>query len=213
MTDSKTIGPKTIAIVDYGAGNLNSVKKAFDHLGVDVVVATQPEAIGAAGQNYSSRSRPFLRAERPRQHGPARSRAARRQSRKAAPRNLSRNAVAVRRQRRSSRFRGSRNSSRPLPAFPALGQITARRMELSRCSEWYAPVARSCARFFRLLHPLFSGSGRRRNLSHNRLRTAVLRSRRTRKHFRSSIPPREILRRWASHSQELLRVQLMRSNC
>lgn len=50
MTDSKTSGPKTIAIVDYGAGNLNSVKKAFDHLGVDVVVTTQPEAIAAAGK-------------------------------------------------------------------------------------------------------------------------------------------------------------------
>jgi imidazole glycerol-phosphate synthase subunit HisH len=44
------IGDKTIAIVDYGAGNLNSVKKAFDHLGVDVVVTTQPEAIAAAGK-------------------------------------------------------------------------------------------------------------------------------------------------------------------
>jgi glutamine amidotransferase len=41
---------KTIAIVDYGVGNLNSVKKAFDHLGVDVVVTTEPEAIAAAGK-------------------------------------------------------------------------------------------------------------------------------------------------------------------
>jgi glutamine amidotransferase len=38
----------TIAIVDYGAGNLNSVKKAFDHLGVNVVVTTQPESVAAA---------------------------------------------------------------------------------------------------------------------------------------------------------------------
>lgn len=37
-----------IAIVDYGAGNLNSVKKAFDYLGVDVVVTAQPAAIAAA---------------------------------------------------------------------------------------------------------------------------------------------------------------------
>jgi len=37
-----------IAIVDYGAGNLNSVKKAFDHLGADVVVTTQPEIVAAA---------------------------------------------------------------------------------------------------------------------------------------------------------------------
>src|SRR5271155_473606 len=37
-----------IAIVDYGAGNLNSVKKAFDYLGTDVVVTTQPETVAAA---------------------------------------------------------------------------------------------------------------------------------------------------------------------
>jgi len=38
----------TIAVVDYGAGNLNSVKKAFDYLGAKVVVTTQPEAVAAA---------------------------------------------------------------------------------------------------------------------------------------------------------------------
>jgi glutamine amidotransferase len=37
-----------IAIVDYGAGNLNSVKKAFDYLGAEVVVTDQPETAAAA---------------------------------------------------------------------------------------------------------------------------------------------------------------------
>jgi len=37
-----------IAIVDYGAGNLNSVKKAFDYLGAEVVVTAQPQTIAAA---------------------------------------------------------------------------------------------------------------------------------------------------------------------
>jgi imidazole glycerol-phosphate synthase subunit HisH len=37
-----------VAIVDYGAGNLNSVKKAFDYLGAKVVVAAQPATIAAA---------------------------------------------------------------------------------------------------------------------------------------------------------------------
>ena len=37
-----------IAIVDYGAGNLNSVKKAFDHLGAEVVVTPRPEIVAAA---------------------------------------------------------------------------------------------------------------------------------------------------------------------
>jgi glutamine amidotransferase len=37
-----------IAIVDYGAGNLNSVKKAFDYLGVDVVVTDESQTVIAA---------------------------------------------------------------------------------------------------------------------------------------------------------------------
>jgi glutamine amidotransferase len=37
-----------IAIVDYGAGNLNSVKKAFDYLGAEVVVTDESEAMEAA---------------------------------------------------------------------------------------------------------------------------------------------------------------------
>jgi imidazole glycerol-phosphate synthase subunit HisH len=37
-----------IAIVDYGAGNLHSVKKAFDYLGAEVVVTNQPATITAA---------------------------------------------------------------------------------------------------------------------------------------------------------------------
>ena len=37
-----------IAIVDYGAGNLNSVKKAFDYLGAEVIVTDRIEALTAA---------------------------------------------------------------------------------------------------------------------------------------------------------------------
>jgi glutamine amidotransferase len=37
-----------IAVVDYGAGNLNSVKKAFDYLGTDVVVTDQSQIVTAA---------------------------------------------------------------------------------------------------------------------------------------------------------------------
>jgi glutamine amidotransferase len=37
-----------IAIVDYGAGNLNSVKKAFDHLGAEGMVTDQPEIVATA---------------------------------------------------------------------------------------------------------------------------------------------------------------------
>jgi glutamine amidotransferase len=37
-----------IAIVDHGAGNLNSVKKAFDHLGAEVSVTVAAETVAAA---------------------------------------------------------------------------------------------------------------------------------------------------------------------
>jgi glutamine amidotransferase len=37
-----------IVIVDYGVGNLNSVKKAFDYLGAEVVVTNQPDIVAAA---------------------------------------------------------------------------------------------------------------------------------------------------------------------
>jgi glutamine amidotransferase len=37
-----------IAIIDYGAGNLNSVKKAFDHLGASVSVTSAVDTIAAA---------------------------------------------------------------------------------------------------------------------------------------------------------------------
>ena len=39
-----------IAIVDYGAGNLNSVKKAFDYLGADVVITDQADIVMAANK-------------------------------------------------------------------------------------------------------------------------------------------------------------------
>ncbi len=37
-----------IAIVDYGAGNLSSVRKAFDHLGAEVTITGQSSTIDAA---------------------------------------------------------------------------------------------------------------------------------------------------------------------
>jgi glutamine amidotransferase len=37
-----------IAIVDYGAGNISSVKKALEHLGVQAQVTTDPEIIAVA---------------------------------------------------------------------------------------------------------------------------------------------------------------------
>ena len=46
--NAPSMATPSIAIVDYGAGNLNSVKKAFDYLGAKVVVTTQPEDVATA---------------------------------------------------------------------------------------------------------------------------------------------------------------------
>ena len=37
-----------IAIVDYKAGNLTSVKKAFDHLGAETMITSDPEEVAKA---------------------------------------------------------------------------------------------------------------------------------------------------------------------
>jgi imidazole glycerol-phosphate synthase subunit HisH len=41
-------GGAKIAIVDYGAGNLTSVRKAFDHLDAKTVVTAEPEVVASA---------------------------------------------------------------------------------------------------------------------------------------------------------------------
>jgi len=40
--------PRPLCIVDYGAGNLRSVQKAFEHVGVDAVVGGDAQAIAGA---------------------------------------------------------------------------------------------------------------------------------------------------------------------
>jgi glutamine amidotransferase len=41
-------GSASLYIVDYGSGNLRSVQKAFEHVGVDAVVGSDPRAIADA---------------------------------------------------------------------------------------------------------------------------------------------------------------------
>ena len=87
-----------IAIVDYGAGNLNSVKKAFDYLGAEVVVTDQPEIVDRGGQDRIAWSGAFFLSASSGPHRLARSLAASRLRGQAVSRNLPGNAVAFRRQ-------------------------------------------------------------------------------------------------------------------
>src|SRR5260370_39928394 len=50
-----------IAIVDYGAGNVSSVKKAFEHLGASVQVTSDPEVVRAAEKICVPGVGPFVR--------------------------------------------------------------------------------------------------------------------------------------------------------
>lgn len=43
-----TPNPLLVAVVDYGAGNLRSIRRALEHAGAAVVVTADPEAIGRA---------------------------------------------------------------------------------------------------------------------------------------------------------------------
>jgi imidazole glycerol-phosphate synthase subunit HisH len=45
---SKHKGTFVIAIVDYRAGNLTSVKKAFNHLGAETIITADPEHVASA---------------------------------------------------------------------------------------------------------------------------------------------------------------------
>jgi hypothetical protein len=38
----------SIAIVDYGSGNLRSVQKAFERLGAAATITSDPDVVGAA---------------------------------------------------------------------------------------------------------------------------------------------------------------------
>ena len=91
-------GTSMIAIVDYGAGNLNSVKKAFDYLGADVVVTDQPQTVTRGGQDRIARSGTFFLSASPGPHGPAPGLAASRFRGKTFSWDLPGNAVAFRRE-------------------------------------------------------------------------------------------------------------------
>ena len=130
-----------IALIDYGAGNLTSVRKAFAAIGADLSmpprrpISNERPAIVVPGVGHfgatAALGRDWTSAIRARvERGPA------------AARHLPRHAVAVRRQRRGARLPGPRRAGRAratgLPASTRLGQRAqgaARRLEQPRhCS-------------------------------------------------------------------------------
>ncbi len=183
-----------IAIVDYGAGNLNSVKKAFDHLGAEVVVTDQPDVVAAADKivlpgvgHFSSLealNRPGLREAL--LHG--------------ASGGKSFLGICLGMQ---WLFEGSEECTEIAGAgiLPEnagrsiLGQVSARGMEFSASAERFAIAAWGCAGFFCLLHAFFPCACGGGNHGGQRLRPAIRRSHRVRQHFWSAISSGKIRRR------------------
>ena len=130
-----------IVIVDYGAGNLNSVKKAFTYLGAEIVVTDQPATLAAADKivfpgvgHFSS-----LRAL-----GSTGLREALLQAASASKPFLG-----------ICRDCRSRHLSRQVPAVSVFGEVAACRLEFSDGSARVTLVARHRTGFLCLLHALF----------------------------------------------------------
>ena len=169
-----------IAIVDYGAGNLNSVKKAFDYLGAEVVVTDQPETVAAADKIVLPGVGHFSALASSVPHGLARSLAAR-------PLPPARPFLGIclgmqwlfEGSEEAARFAGAGIFPGKMPAVSVVREVAACRMEFADCAERLAVAARRRAGFIRLLHPFFSRAGGGRHHGGHRVRTAVFRRRRT----------------------------------
>ena len=84
-----------IAVIDYRAGNIASVKKALDYLRADAVVTRDPNVVSPCGQNYSAWRRPLFIDSYPRTRWAACRYSAQNRKRSALSRCLRRDAVDV----------------------------------------------------------------------------------------------------------------------
>ena len=139
-----------IALIDYGAGNLTSVRKALDRARRRVRDARVSG--GAAHAIRRSSCPASATSPRPRRstvRGATRSDAAVR-ARHAAVRHLPRHAVAVRGQRRSAGRAGARRPARPRHAAPGqrrgAAEDSARRLECARFPRGPADSCRGSSR-------------------------------------------------------------------
>ena len=145
-----------IAIVDYGAGNLRSVQKAFDSLEQESVITSDPSQVSRASKIVLPRRRPLRLDCQPQPFGPAGSYCERSRTRNPVLGHMRGDAMAVSGQRRIARHIRVGNVDRPLRAISGEGQIAACGLELLANRLDIAAV--SGHRFFQLclLHPLVS---------------------------------------------------------
>ena len=158
-----TKGTSMIAIVDYGAGNLNSVKKAFDYLGAEVMVTDQPETVAAADKIVLPGVGHFSSLQALNRTG---LREALLQGASAGKPFLG---ICLGMQwlfegsEECPELAGAGIFRRQMPAVSVLREIAARRMEFSGGSRRLAVAARRRTGLICLLHALFPCAGGCRN--------------------------------------------------
>ena len=148
-----------IAIVDYGAGNLNSVKKAFEYLGAEVKVTDQPETVAEADKLVLPGVGHFSSLQALNRMG---LREALLQAASAGKPFLG---ICLGMQwlfegsEECAEIGRSRHLSRKMPAVSALREVAACRLELSGGSRRLAAAARRRTRLICLLHALLLCAG------------------------------------------------------
>ena len=195
-------GAAVIALVDYGAGNLTSVRRRLTALGADFVVAASPADARRRARRHRSRRRP-LRARRPRSRAPGATRSPRRVRRGKPLLGIcvgmqwlfegSDEAPGV--QGLGVMKRADRAAAR---RCRAAAEGSARRLERART---FRDGRRGCSRGLEprragLLHSLVRRAGHRRHASAATTHAQDVRvGGRARQHLRRPVPSREVERR------------------
>ena len=177
-----------IAVVDYRAGNLTSVKKALDHLRADAVVTRDPGVVAQGRQDHSPRRRPLFGHRRS-----GTSRAADCHSATGLIRECRSSASALEcsgcsnpAQKRRE-FRAWDCSREHADAFTESVKSPHVGWNSLTCHDGSRLLRGIPSGFFRVLHSLVLGAGRRSNRGTMRVWRRVLRRRRARQFVRSAI--------------------------
>ena len=182
----------SIAIVDYGAGNLASVKKAFDALGETALVTSDPTCVLKADRVVVPGVGHFAATTGLKDRGLTDAIS------KAIAQGKAVLGICLGMQwmfgssTEAADLNGSRNLPRSLYAVPCGGESSACGMESTISQRRFATATRHCRGRIRVFHALLSRASGRANGGQFRVRRLVFRSSRASKHLRRSISSGEI---------------------
>ena len=194
-----------IAIVDYGAGNLVSVKKALDWLGQDCAITSDPAEVRRARKivlpgvghfaSTASLAKSGLQDRHLRSH----------HAESSLPRHLRRHAMDVLRQRRIARNPRPGPVCRHLRPVSRNREISPRWLEPTRDRRNLSSVPWIAAISLRLLHALLSRAAQRHNGCKLRVRREILGGDRARSFIRRAVSPGKVRRDRTEAARQLLR--------